>query len=79
MAVIWPDKDNSAYWNGEYLTTKGAAKALGVTPQTILKYNKDKRYPDPIKRSNGGRQYYLYSKNLVIEIGEKTKEIRNGS
>ncbi len=76
MALIWPDPDDRQYWEGELLTTKGAAKALGVRPQTILNYVRDKRFPSPVKKTTGGRHYYLYSKKLVTAFDEKIREIR---
>ncbi|MBB4267836.1 hypothetical protein [Roseospira visakhapatnamensis] len=77
MAIIWPENDGEVkYWEGEYLTTKGAAKALGVTPQTIRNYIKDQRYPNPRKKIEGGRHYYLFSRKKVIEIEAKTRELR---
>lgn len=76
MAIVWPDSESKTYWEGDLLTTKGAAKALGVSVQTIRNYNKDKRFPTPIKRIEGGRHYYLYSKKLIVMIDDKIKELR---
>jgi DNA-binding transcriptional MerR regulator len=78
MAIVWPDPDNSTYWQGDLMTTKGAAKALGVSVQTIRNYNKDKRFPSPTKKIEGGRHYYLYSRKIIIAIDDKIKEIRGG-
>ena len=76
MAIIWPDKSDPTSWEGNYLTTKGAAKALGVSPQTVLNYVKDKRYPNPQKKHQGNRHYYLFSKKKVEQIEAKRREIR---
>ncbi|WP_421858743.1 helix-turn-helix transcriptional regulator [Oricola sp.] len=75
MAVVFPSTENKIYWSGSYLTTKGAAKALGVSPQTVLGYVKDKRYPNPIKKKQGNRHYYLFTKSKVEEIEAKRREI----
>ena len=76
MAIIWPERDEGSCWEGSYLTTKGAAKALGVTVQTVLNYVKDKRYPEPRKKHQGNRHYYLFTKKMVQQIEAKRKEIR---
>lgn len=78
MTIIWPSPENSAYWQGDMLTTKGAAKALGVTVATVRNYNKDKRFPSPTKKIEGGRHYYLYNKKTIIAIDDKIKELRGG-
>lgn len=76
MAIIWPDKSDTSCWRGNYLTTKGAAKALGVTSQTVLNYVKDRRYPRPMKKQNGNRHFYLFTKKKVEQIEAKRQEIR---
>jgi predicted transcriptional regulator len=76
MAIIWPDSDDSSNWEGSNLTTKGAARALGVSPQTVLNYVKDKRYPTPRKKLQGNRHYYLFTKKKVEAIEAKRREIR---
>lgn len=76
MAIIWPDKDDSSYWQGSSLTTKGAAKALGVSVQTVLNYVKDQRYPNPRKVRQGNRHYYLFTRSKVEAIEAKRKEFR---
>lgn len=75
VAIIWPEEGNATYWKGGQLTTKGAAKALGVTPQTVRNYIKDQRYPNPTKKKEGGRHYYIFSKQKVIDIEEKRREL----
>lgn len=76
MAVIWPEEESPLCWNGPYLTTKGAAKALGVAPGTLRKYARDKRYPSPIKRRRGAGFFYLFSREKVLEIEAKIRELR---
>ncbi len=76
MAIIWPDKSDNSCWEGNSLTTKGAAEALGVTPQTVLNYVKDKRYPNPQTNHQGNRHYYLFTKKKVEQIEAKRREIR---
>jgi predicted transcriptional regulator len=76
MAIIWPASDDSSCWEGSYLTTKGAARALGVSPQTVLNYVKDQRYPTPKKKHQGNRHYYLFTKKKTEAIEAKRREIR---
>lgn len=76
MAIIWPDRSDPACWEGSALTTKGAAKALGVTPQTVLNYVKDKRYPKPQRKQQGNRHYYLFTRKKVEAYEAKRREIR---
>lgn len=76
MAIIWPNKSETSCWEGNSLTTKGAAKALGVTPQTVLNYVKDRRYPSPQRKHQGNRHYYLFTKKKVEQIEAKRREIR---
>lgn len=76
MAIIWPDAGNGSYWRGSHLTTNGAAKALGVTAQTVRNYIKDRRFPRPIKKTEGGRHYYLFTKQKVVQFDDKIKELR---
>lgn len=76
MAIIWPDEGNASYWRGSYLTTNGAAKALGVTPQTVRNYIKDRRFPSAIRKTEGGRHYYLFTKQKILQFDEKIRELR---
>ena len=76
MAIVWPDEGNKTYWRGTYLTTNGAAKALGVTPQTVRSYIKDRRFPRPIKKIEGGRHYYLFTKQKIVQFDDKIRELR---
>jgi DNA-binding transcriptional MerR regulator len=76
VAIIWPDQGNATYWRGSYLTTQGAAKALGVTPQTVRSYIKDKRFPNPLRKTEGSRHYFLFTKQKVIQFEDKIKELR---
>jgi predicted DNA-binding transcriptional regulator AlpA len=76
MAIVWPDPDEAECWKGKLLTTKGAAKALGVSVQTVLNYVKDKRYPKPLKKQQGNRHYYLFTKSKIEEFEAKRREVR---
>lgn len=76
MAIVWPEPDEASCWEGGMLTTKGAAKALGVSTQTMLNYVKDKRFPRVKKQLQGNRHYYLFTKAKVEEFEAKRREIR---
>ena len=76
MAIVWPDPDDVECWEGRLLTTKGAAKSLGVSTQTVLNYVKDKRYPRPQRKQQGNRHYYLFTKAKLQEFEAKRREIR---
>jgi predicted DNA-binding transcriptional regulator AlpA len=76
MAIVWPSATDKSCWSGSLLTTKGAAKALGVSTQTMLNYVKDKRFPRATKRQQGNRHYYLFTKAKVEEFEAKRREIR---
>lgn len=76
MAIVWPEAEEEGCWEGKFLTTKGAAKALGVSAQTVLNYVKDKRYPRPVKKQQGNRHYFLFTKAKIEEFEAKRREIR---
>jgi hypothetical protein len=76
VAIVWPDPDDAKCWEGRMLTTKGAAKALAVSVQTVLNCVRDKRYPRPQKKQQGNRHYYLFTKAKIEDFEAKRREIR---
>lgn len=61
--------EGKLYWVDEHsMTTRGAAKALGVTPGTLRNWRSDLGFPQPEERFRGMQPYYVYPVGVVEEI-----------
>lgn len=70
-----PAKDGKSAkrnWHDDgHMTSKGAAKALGVAPSKMEALRRDASLPQPTKIKKGAQTVYTYSPEVVEALAQK--------